>query len=59
MDVPIVTTTLNSPLTVVSIMPSVTASGVLALLSDWYTCSFLMPKLKRSGSLTMKLRYWS
>lgn len=57
--IPIVTTTLKRPLTILSTTLSSSASLVVALFKAQYVCSFCMPKLNRSGSVTMKLRYWS
>ena len=56
-DVPIVTTTLKRPLTIWSIVASSSSSLVSALLIVRYVSA--IPRLKRSGSLTIKLRYWS
>ena len=56
-DVPIVTTTLKRPLTIRSIVASSSSSLVSALLIVRYVSA--IPRLKRSGSLTIKLRYWS
>lgn len=58
-NIPMVTTTLNRPLTILSTTLSSSASLVAALFSAQYVCSFCMPRLKRSGSVTIKLRYWS
>lgn len=55
-DVPMVTVTLNRPLTIRSIIASSSSSLVLVLFMAAY--AFLpIPRLNRSGSLTMKLRY--
>ena len=58
-DIPDVTTTLNKPLTIRSITRSSSSSFVFALFNAQYVCSFCIPRLKRSGSVTTKLRYWS
>lgn len=42
-----------------SITRSSSSSFVFALFNAQYVCSFCMPRLKRSGSVTMKFRYWS
>lgn len=54
-----VTTTLKRPLTIRSTTRSSSSSFVFALFSAQYVCSFCIPKLNRSGSVTIKLRYWS
>jgi hypothetical protein len=51
--------TLNRPLTILSITWSNSSSFVRALFNAQYVFSFLIPKLNKSGSPTMKLRYWS
>lgn len=51
--------TLNSPLTVRSITWSNSSSFVRALFSAQYVFSFFIPRLNRSGSATIKFRYWS
>lgn len=55
--IPDVTTTLNKPLTILSITRSNSSSFVLALFNAQYVCSFCMPRLNKSGSVTIKLRY--
>jgi hypothetical protein len=57
MAIPIVTITLNNPLTIRSTTWSNSSSFVFALFSAQYVCSFSMPRLNRSGSATMKFRY--
>lgn len=54
-----VTMTLKRPLTMRSTTRFSSSSLVLALFRAQYVCCFCMPRLKRSGSATMKLRYWS
>lgn len=54
-----VTVTLKSPLTILSTTASSSSSLVFALFRAQYVCSFCMPKLKRSGSATIKFKYWS
>jgi hypothetical protein len=58
-SIPIVTMTLKSPLTILSITWSNSSSFVRALFKAQYVFSFLMPKLNKSGSPTMKFKYWS
>jgi hypothetical protein len=55
--VPCVTTTLNSPLTIRSMVVSNCSSVVRALFKIEYAS--LMESENRSGSETTKLRYWS
>lgn len=54
-----VTATLNKPPTTLSMTWSSSSSLVFALFKAQYVCSFCIPKLNRSGSATIKLRYWS
>lgn len=55
---PIVTTTLKRPLTVLSTIASSSSSLICALFICQYV-SLPMPRLNKSGSPTMKFRYWS